>query len=104
MGFTANRLNVFITGLQASGEIYHVHKWSELAPTVMVHHLCCVRLPVRCHLPRCFTQEAVAVQVDDEGRGDGSLNSYSFLPLSPRGPGTPGLSFKQKTSSRNASQ
>jgi hypothetical protein len=36
MGFTANRLNVFITGLQASGEIYHVHKWSELAPTVMV--------------------------------------------------------------------
>jgi hypothetical protein len=36
MGFTANRLNVFISGLQASGEIYHVHKWSELAPTVMV--------------------------------------------------------------------
>jgi hypothetical protein len=36
MGFMANRVNVSITGLQASAEIYYVPKWSEFAPTVMV--------------------------------------------------------------------
>ena len=36
MGFMANRLNVSITGLQASTGIYYVPKWSEFAPTLMV--------------------------------------------------------------------
>jgi Ni/Fe-hydrogenase subunit HybB-like protein len=35
-GFMANRLNVSITGLQASAGIYYVPKWSEFAPTLMI--------------------------------------------------------------------
>ena len=35
-GFMANRLNVSITGLQASSGIYYVPKWTEFAPTLMV--------------------------------------------------------------------
>ena len=35
-GFMANRLNVSITGLQASAGIYYVPKWTEFAPTLMV--------------------------------------------------------------------
>ena len=31
MGFMANRLNVSITGLQASAGIYYVPKWTEFA-------------------------------------------------------------------------
>src|SRR5205814_8419343 len=34
MGFMANRLNVSITGLQASSKIYYVPKWTEFALTV----------------------------------------------------------------------
>jgi Ni/Fe-hydrogenase subunit HybB-like protein len=34
MGFMANRLNVSITGLQASSRIYYVPKWTEFALTV----------------------------------------------------------------------
>ena len=36
MGFMANRLNVSITGLQASAGIYYVPKWTEFAATLMV--------------------------------------------------------------------
>lgn len=36
MGFMANRLNVSITGLQASSGIYYVPKWTEFAATLMV--------------------------------------------------------------------
>ena len=32
----ANRLNVSITGLQASSGVYYVPKWTEFAPTLMV--------------------------------------------------------------------
>lgn len=35
-GFMANRLNVSITGLQASSGIYYVPKWTEFAATLMV--------------------------------------------------------------------
>ena len=35
MGFMANRLNVSITGLQASSGIYYVPKWTEFAVTLM---------------------------------------------------------------------
>ncbi len=35
-GFMANRLNVSITGLQASSGVYYVPKWTEFAPTLMV--------------------------------------------------------------------
>jgi len=35
-GFMANRLNVSITGLQASAGIYYVPKWTEFAATLMV--------------------------------------------------------------------
>ena len=34
MGFMANRLNVSITGLQASSGIYYVPKWTEFAATL----------------------------------------------------------------------
>ena len=34
MGFMANRLNVSITGLQASSQIYYVPKWTEFALTL----------------------------------------------------------------------
>jgi Ni/Fe-hydrogenase subunit HybB-like protein len=34
MGFMANRLNVSITGLQASSKIYYVPKWTEFALTL----------------------------------------------------------------------
>jgi Ni/Fe-hydrogenase subunit HybB-like protein len=36
MGFMANRLNVSITGLQASAGIYYVPKWTEFAASLMV--------------------------------------------------------------------
>ena len=36
MGFMANRLNVSITGLQASAGVYYVPKWTEFAATLMV--------------------------------------------------------------------
>jgi Ni/Fe-hydrogenase subunit HybB-like protein len=36
MGFMANRLNVSITGLQASSAVYYVPKWTEFAATLMV--------------------------------------------------------------------
>ena len=36
MGFMANRLNVSVTGLQASAGIYYVPKWTEFAATLMV--------------------------------------------------------------------
>jgi len=36
MGFMANRLNVSITGLQASAGIYYVPKWTEFAATLLV--------------------------------------------------------------------
>src|ERR1700751_1367198 len=36
MGFMANRLNVSITGLQASAGVYYVPKWTEFAATRMV--------------------------------------------------------------------
>jgi len=36
MGFMANRLNVSITGLQASSGIYYVPKWTEFAATLAV--------------------------------------------------------------------
>jgi len=36
MGFMANRLNVSITGLQASAGIYYIPKWTEFAATLMV--------------------------------------------------------------------
>jgi hypothetical protein len=36
MGFMANRLNVSITGLQASAGIYYVPKWTEFFATLMV--------------------------------------------------------------------
>ena len=36
MGFMANRLNVSITGLQASAGIYYVPKWTEFACTLAV--------------------------------------------------------------------
>ena len=36
MGFMANRLNVSITGLQASSGVYYVPKWTELAATLAV--------------------------------------------------------------------
>jgi len=36
MGFMANRLNVSITGLQASAGVYYVPKWTEFASTLMV--------------------------------------------------------------------
>jgi Ni/Fe-hydrogenase subunit HybB-like protein len=36
MGFMANRLNVSITGLQASAGVYSVPKWTEFASTLMV--------------------------------------------------------------------
>lgn len=36
MGFMANRLNVSITGLQASSGVYYVPKWTEFAATLMV--------------------------------------------------------------------
>jgi Ni/Fe-hydrogenase subunit HybB-like protein len=36
MGFMANRLNVSITGLQASSGIYYVPKWTEFAASLMV--------------------------------------------------------------------
>jgi hypothetical protein len=36
MGFMANRLNVSITGLQASAGIYYLPKWTEFAATLMV--------------------------------------------------------------------
>jgi len=35
MGFMANRLNVSITGLQASSGVYYVPKWTEFAATLM---------------------------------------------------------------------
>jgi len=35
-GFMANRLNVSITGLQASSGVYYVPKWTEFAATLMV--------------------------------------------------------------------
>jgi Ni/Fe-hydrogenase subunit HybB-like protein len=35
-GFMANRLNVSITGLQASAGIYYIPKWTEFAATLMV--------------------------------------------------------------------
>jgi Ni/Fe-hydrogenase subunit HybB-like protein len=35
-GFMANRLNVSITGLQASAGVYYVPKWTEFAATLMV--------------------------------------------------------------------
>jgi Ni/Fe-hydrogenase subunit HybB-like protein len=35
-GFMANRLNVSITGLQASAGIYYIPKWTEFACTLMV--------------------------------------------------------------------
>jgi hypothetical protein len=34
MGFMTNRLNVSITGLQASAGIYYVPKWTEFAATL----------------------------------------------------------------------
>jgi Ni/Fe-hydrogenase subunit HybB-like protein len=34
MGFVANRLNVSITGLQASSGFYYVPKWTEFALTI----------------------------------------------------------------------
>jgi Ni/Fe-hydrogenase subunit HybB-like protein len=34
MGFIANRLNVSITGLQASSGFYYVPKWTEFALTL----------------------------------------------------------------------
>ena len=36
MGFMANRLNVSITGLQASAGVYYVPKWTEFAATLLV--------------------------------------------------------------------
>jgi Ni/Fe-hydrogenase subunit HybB-like protein len=36
MGFMANRLNVSITGLQASSGVYYVPKWTEFAATLSV--------------------------------------------------------------------
>ena len=36
MGFMANRLNVSITGLQASSGVYYVPKWTEFAATFAV--------------------------------------------------------------------
>ena len=36
MGFMANRLNVSITGLQASAGVYYVPKWTEFAATLTV--------------------------------------------------------------------
>jgi len=36
MGFMANRLNVSITGLQASSGVYYVPKWTEFATSLMV--------------------------------------------------------------------
>jgi Ni/Fe-hydrogenase subunit HybB-like protein len=36
MGFMANRLNVSITGLQASSGVYYIPKWTEFAATVAV--------------------------------------------------------------------
>jgi Ni/Fe-hydrogenase subunit HybB-like protein len=36
MGFMANRLNVSITGLQASAGIYYIPKWTEFAATLAV--------------------------------------------------------------------
>ncbi|MBZ5599567.1 MAG: polysulfide reductase NrfD [Acidobacteriia bacterium] len=36
MGFMANRLNVSITGLQASAGVYYVPKWTEFAATLAV--------------------------------------------------------------------
>jgi Ni/Fe-hydrogenase subunit HybB-like protein len=36
MGFMANRLNVSITGLQASAGVYYVPKWTEFASTLMM--------------------------------------------------------------------
>jgi Ni/Fe-hydrogenase subunit HybB-like protein len=35
-GFMANRLNVSITGLQATSGVYYVPKWTEFAATLMV--------------------------------------------------------------------
>ena len=36
MGFMANRLNVSITGLQASSGVYYIPKWTEFACTLAV--------------------------------------------------------------------
>jgi len=36
MGFMANRLNVSITGLQASAGVYYIPKWTEFAATLAV--------------------------------------------------------------------
>src|SRR5690242_19337185 len=36
MGFMANRLNVSITGLQASSGVYYIPKWTEFAATLSV--------------------------------------------------------------------
>jgi Ni/Fe-hydrogenase subunit HybB-like protein len=36
MGFMANRLNVSITGLQASSGVYYIPKWTEFAATLAV--------------------------------------------------------------------
>jgi hypothetical protein len=36
MGFIANRLNISITGLQASSGVYYVPKWTEFATSLAV--------------------------------------------------------------------
>jgi Ni/Fe-hydrogenase subunit HybB-like protein len=36
MGFMANRLNVSVTGLQASAGVYYVPKWTEMASTAAI--------------------------------------------------------------------
>ena len=35
-GFITNRLNVSITGLQASSGVYYIPKWTEFASTLMI--------------------------------------------------------------------
>jgi hypothetical protein len=102
MGFMANRLNVSITGLQASAEIYYVPKWSEFAPTVMV--ITCALLA----FPYAVIYLDVLVKNPSQSRwmmkGAVTQSELIFLSTSlpPGGLEPSGLSFKQQTSSRNS--
>jgi len=65
MGFMTNRLNVSITGPQASAGVYYVPKWTEFASTLMV--LTAVVLAFRYAVIYLDLAQEHAAEVDGEG-------------------------------------
>ena len=91
MGFMTNRLNVSITGLQASSAIYYVPKWTEFAATLATIAAAVVAFRYAIIYLDILPKNPPPAAVDGFGCSRRSVN-LAWLRRMPRAK-SPGLSF-----------